>query len=82
MHEVVKGADVVPRCFLTGAAERNKVDEATLKQLNPDLIYLSAPGYGVDGSYSTRAAYVPSIGAAALGVGTSLLLGILARARG
>ncbi|NYI75524.1 CaiB/BaiF CoA-transferase family protein [Nocardioides panzhihuensis] len=125
VHEVVKSADVVLQCFRAGAAERNKVDEATLKQLNPDLVYLSAPGYGVEGPYSTRAAYAPSIGAAsgisatdagglphsptdiddlhrsgrmlhaagacpavqadgaaALGVGTSLLLGILARARG
>lgn len=125
VHEVVKNADVVLQCFRGGAAERNKVDEATLKGLNPDLVYLSAPGYGVEGPYSTRAAYAPSIGAAsgisatdagglpqtpndvdelhasarmlhaagacpavqadgtaALGVGTSLLLGILARARG
>src|SRR3546814_6820830 len=64
VHEVVKKADVVLQCFRAGAAERNKVDEATLKQLNPDLVYLSAPGYGVDGPYSTRAAYAPSIGAA------------------
>lgn len=64
VYEIVKRSDLVLECFRGGAAERAKVDEASLKKINPDLVYLSAPGYGVDGPYAQRPAYAPSIGAA------------------
>jgi crotonobetainyl-CoA:carnitine CoA-transferase CaiB-like acyl-CoA transferase len=64
IHELVKGVDVVMQCFRAGAAERAKVDAATLKTLNPDLIYVNAPGYGTSGPYGAKPAYAPSIGAA------------------
>lgn len=64
VHAIVREADVVLQCYRGGVAERVKVDEASLKEVNPDLVYLSAPGYGVDGPYAGRPAYAPSIGAA------------------
>ncbi|GAB2857423.1 CaiB/BaiF CoA transferase family protein [Nocardioides pacificus] len=64
VHEIVKHCDVVLQCFRAGAAERAKVDEATLKTVNPGLIYLSAPGYGVEGPHAARPAYAPTVGAA------------------
>lgn len=124
VHELATTVDVVLQCFRGGVAERTKVDEATLKAINPALVYLSAPGYGVDGPYAGRPAYAPTIGAAsgisvvdgggapapetleakhlaamrlhaagaspsvqadgvaALGVGSALMLGIYAHARG
>jgi crotonobetainyl-CoA:carnitine CoA-transferase CaiB-like acyl-CoA transferase len=131
-----EGADIVRKCagradlildgFRPGAAERHGLGPESLRKVNPNLVYVSASGYGEGGPYSNRPAFAPSIGAAggitranlgdavqetsglsprqvleasmqlfagssilqaqadgfaALGVGTSLLLGLLARAR-
>jgi crotonobetainyl-CoA:carnitine CoA-transferase CaiB-like acyl-CoA transferase len=131
-----EGADIVRKCaaradiilhgFRPGAAERRGLGPESLRAINPDLVYVSASGYGEGGPYSNRPAFAPSIGAAggitranlgdavqetsglspeqvleasmrlfagssilqaqadgfaALGVGTSLLLGLLARER-
>jgi len=67
-HRIVAGADVVLQSFRAGAAERLKLDDATLRGINPDLVYLSAPGYGEGGPCGGRPAFAPTIGAAA-GVG-------------
>ncbi|MGW0808955.1 CaiB/BaiF CoA transferase family protein [Nonomuraea sp. NPDC002799] len=64
VHEIARRADVVLQSFRAGAAERAKVDAATLKALNPRLVYVQAPGYGTAGPYGARPAYAPSIGAA------------------
>src|SRR5271166_4481482 len=64
VYELVKRSDAALQCFRGKAAERAGIDEDTLKKINPDLVYLSAPGYGVDGPYAARGAYAPSIGAA------------------
>ena len=40
------------------------LDYESVKVHNPDVIYVNAPGYGVDGPYGTKPAYAPSIGAA------------------
>ncbi|TWH18053.1 crotonobetainyl-CoA:carnitine CoA-transferase CaiB-like acyl-CoA transferase [Rhodococcus rhodochrous J45] len=125
VHELAKKSDIVLQSYRAGAAERIGVDAATLKALNPDLVYLNAPGYGTGGPYGGRPAYAPSVGAAsglsmsdlggldlhgenleeikrialrrhtaganpsvqadgvaALGVASSMLLGLLARKRG
>jgi crotonobetainyl-CoA:carnitine CoA-transferase CaiB-like acyl-CoA transferase len=63
VHALARGADVVLQTFRGGVAERLGVDEATLRALNPDLVYLSAPGYGTDGPCGHRPAFAPTIGA-------------------
>ena len=45
------------------------VDYETLRRINPNIVYLSAPGYGLDGPYARRPAFAPTIGA---GVGGAL----------
>ncbi|MCD4533061.1 CoA transferase [Nocardioides sp. cx-169] len=62
--ELVGRCDVVFHCFRVGVVERLGLDEASLKAINPDLVYLSSPGYGTDGPYAGKPAYAPSIGAA------------------
>jgi crotonobetainyl-CoA:carnitine CoA-transferase CaiB-like acyl-CoA transferase len=65
VHQLATHADVVLQSFRAGAAARAGVDAATLTALNPDLVYVNAPGYGTDGPFGRRPAYAPSVGAAA-----------------
>ncbi|MGW0585362.1 CoA transferase [Streptomyces sp. NPDC002920] len=64
LRELVKQVDVVLQCYRAGVAARIGVDEASLKSINPDLVYVNAPGFGIDGPYGSKPAYAPSIGAA------------------
>jgi crotonobetainyl-CoA:carnitine CoA-transferase CaiB-like acyl-CoA transferase len=126
VHDLVRGADAILVSFRAGVVERLGLDPDTLHAVNPDLVYLSAPGYGTDGPCGHRPAFAPTIGAgsglamrniggsapegpdldvevvkpvalrvaqsamgvghadgfSALGVASTLLLGLLARARG
>ena len=63
--ELVAKADVVLQSFRAGVADRLKVDAASLKAVNPNLIYVEAPGYGTGGPNGHRPAFAPTIGAAA-----------------
>ena len=49
--------------FRAGVAERQGVDSATLRAINPGLVYLNAPGYGTAGPCGDRPAYAPTMGA-------------------
>jgi crotonobetainyl-CoA:carnitine CoA-transferase CaiB-like acyl-CoA transferase len=64
VYELAKRSDIVLQCFRGKAAERSKIDEASLRAINPDLAFVTTSGYGVDGPFAHRAAYAPSIGAA------------------
>jgi crotonobetainyl-CoA:carnitine CoA-transferase CaiB-like acyl-CoA transferase len=64
-YDLVRRSDVVLQSFRAGVAERLGVDAASLQAVNPDLVYLSAPGYGTDGPCGGRPAFAPTIGAAA-----------------
>ena len=56
-------ADLVLHSFRSGVAKRLGVDEASVRAINPDIIYHEAPGFGVGGPYGHRPAYAPTIGA-------------------
>jgi crotonobetainyl-CoA:carnitine CoA-transferase CaiB-like acyl-CoA transferase len=62
--ELVRRADAVLQSFRAGVAERHGYTPADLLAVNPDLVYLSAPGYGVGPPCGHRPAYAPTIGAA------------------
>lgn len=64
VYELAKRSDIVLQCFRGKAAERAKIDEASLRAVNPDLAFVTTSGYGVDGPFAHRAAYAPSVGAA------------------
>ena len=64
VHQLAGRVDAVVEGFRDGAARRIRVDEDTLRAINPDLVYLSARGYGVEGPCGDRAAFAPSFGAA------------------
>ncbi len=63
VHDLVRGADAVLVSFRAGVVERLGLDPDTLLTINPDLVYLSAPGYGVNGPCGHRPAFAPTIGA-------------------
>ncbi|MCK9984758.1 MAG: hypothetical protein AzoDbin1_01230 [Azoarcus sp.] len=60
-QELVKrlaaGADVVLENFKVGGLEQYGLDYASLKAVNPRLVYCSVTGFGQDGPYASRAGY-------------------------
>jgi crotonobetainyl-CoA:carnitine CoA-transferase CaiB-like acyl-CoA transferase len=64
VHRLAGRVDVVVEGFRDGAAERIHVDQATLRGINPDLVYLSAHGYGLGGPFGDRPSFAPTFGAA------------------
>lgn len=64
VYELAKRSDIVLQCFRGKAAERAKIDEASLRAVNPELAFVTTSGYGIDGPFAHRAAYAPSVGAA------------------
>jgi crotonobetainyl-CoA:carnitine CoA-transferase CaiB-like acyl-CoA transferase len=64
-HRLIAGADMVMQGFRGGVMERLGLGYERLRQINPDLIFHNATGYGTAGPYGSRPAYAPSIGAAA-----------------
>lgn len=64
IHQIIRNADVVVQSFRGGTAERLGVDDATLHEINPQLVYLSASGYGTTGTCASRPAFAPTIAAA------------------
>ena len=63
VHALARKSDIVLQSFRAGVAERQGVDADTLRAVNPDLVYLNSPGYGIDGPCGDRPAYAPTIGA-------------------
>jgi crotonobetainyl-CoA:carnitine CoA-transferase CaiB-like acyl-CoA transferase len=51
LHKLVAHADIVLEGFRPGVAEKLGIDYATLKGINPRIIYCSISGYGQDGPY-------------------------------
>jgi crotonobetainyl-CoA:carnitine CoA-transferase CaiB-like acyl-CoA transferase len=63
VRKIAEHCDMVLMTFRAGVAERVGLDEASLRAVNPDIVYHSSPGFGVDGPYAHRPAYAPTIGA-------------------
>jgi crotonobetainyl-CoA:carnitine CoA-transferase CaiB-like acyl-CoA transferase len=59
MHRLVERADVVVENFRPGVADRLGASPTVLRAVNPDVVLLSSPGYGADGSMADEAAFDP-----------------------
>ena len=59
LHRLVKTADVLIQNMRPGVAERLGMDSATLRALNPRLIYCAMTAFGPDGPYRDRPGYDP-----------------------
>ncbi|MAI81102.1 MAG: carnitine dehydratase [Deltaproteobacteria bacterium] len=58
-HDLIRQSDVFVQNWRPGAAERLGLGEATLREINPNLIYASISGFGADGPYADRRGYDP-----------------------
>ncbi|MCW2622372.1 MAG: hypothetical protein JWL64_1974, partial [Frankiales bacterium] len=65
VKELAARSDIVLQSFRPGAVERHGLDVASLREVNPQLVYLDALAYGRTGPQALRPAFAPSIGAAA-----------------
>jgi len=63
VQRLLSTADVVLQSFRSGVAERLGLDRASVRALNPTVVYHEAPGFGTGGPYGHRPAYAPTIGA-------------------
>jgi len=72
VHRIAAEADLVVQSFRVGVAERLHLDAESLRKVNPNLVYLNAPGYGIDGPCARKPAFAPCI-AAAGGIGALLI---------
>jgi crotonobetainyl-CoA:carnitine CoA-transferase CaiB-like acyl-CoA transferase len=61
LRRLVADADVVVENFRPGVAARLGADRATLAAVNPDLVFLSSPGYGIDDAMADRPAFDPLV---------------------
>ena len=57
VRELCSRADVVIENFKTGSLAKFGLDYATLKAINPRLIYCSITGFGLTGPYAQKAGY-------------------------
>ena len=57
LHRLVAQSDILVENYLPGVLEKYGMDYATLRKINPSLIYASITGYGQTGPYSNRAGY-------------------------
>ncbi len=57
LHQLAATSDVVVENFRPGTVARLGVDYATLRDLNPRLIYCSISGFGQDGPYRAKPSY-------------------------
>jgi crotonobetainyl-CoA:carnitine CoA-transferase CaiB-like acyl-CoA transferase len=61
--DLVRRADVVLLAFRAGVVSRLGIEPSQLRRVNPDLVVLEAPGYGVGPPYGNRPAFAPTMGA-------------------
>ena len=59
--ELVKSADVLVQNFRPGVIERMGLGEDRVRELKPDIIYLSISGFGKNGSHAHQRVYDPVI---------------------
>jgi itaconate CoA-transferase len=57
LEALVRASDVFLQNFTPGWATRHGVDEATVRELRPDIVYTEISGYGPVGPYAERNAY-------------------------
>ena len=58
---MLRRADVVHHNLRPGAAERLGLDDRSVRRVNPDIVYLHAPGWGSTGPFAMRQSFAPML---------------------
>jgi crotonobetainyl-CoA:carnitine CoA-transferase CaiB-like acyl-CoA transferase len=61
LERLVTGADVFVQNFGPGVVERLGVDEAAIRRVAPDIVYVSISGFGERGPYVSKPVYDPIV---------------------
>lgn len=61
LRELSKTADAFVQNFRPGAVERMGIDEASMRAVKKDLVYVSISGFGEAGPYSKKRVYDPLV---------------------
>jgi benzylsuccinate CoA-transferase BbsF subunit len=64
VKRLVEKSDVVMENFRAGVVEKLELDYESVRQIKPDIVYLSSQGFGKTGPYSGHKAYGPLMAAA------------------
>ncbi|MGI8554365.1 MAG: CaiB/BaiF CoA transferase family protein [Dehalococcoidia bacterium] len=67
-HQLLERADVLVHNYRPGVPERLGIGYEQVRAFNPEIVYVSATGYGSDGPYAHRPSAHPIAGALAGGV--------------
>jgi crotonobetainyl-CoA:carnitine CoA-transferase CaiB-like acyl-CoA transferase len=62
-QRIARKVDLVMTSYRAGVARKMGLDYASVRALNPSVVYLSSPGYGIDGPCGRKPAFAPTIGA-------------------
>jgi len=65
LSRIAEQVDIVMCSFRAGAADRLGVGFNDLKKINPNIMYLDCPGFGVLPPYGARPAFAPTMAAGA-----------------
>lgn len=60
-NRLIKTADVLTQNFRPGVAERIGIGEDAIREIAPDIIYVSISGFGEKGPFKTKPTYDPLI---------------------
>ncbi|MGX7679267.1 CaiB/BaiF CoA transferase family protein [Jatrophihabitans sp. DSM 45814] len=63
LQRIAKSCDLVLCSFRMGVADRLGVGADDLHRVNPQIMYLDAPGFGIRAPYGNRPAFAPTIAA-------------------
>jgi crotonobetainyl-CoA:carnitine CoA-transferase CaiB-like acyl-CoA transferase len=61
IHKLIATADVIIHNFRPGAADRIGLGERAVREIRPNIVYVSITGFGETGPYSQQRAYDPVI---------------------
>ena len=61
LRELIPGSDVFVQNFRPGVADRMGFGEQAVREIQPDIIYVSIAGFGFEGPFAPRPVYDPLI---------------------